>query len=248
MPKITLPDGTIYNYKTIPLFPGVKRIDKEKAAENLRLLKNILDRNGIDFSLAAGTVLGAIREGDFITHDEDIDIAMAEERREDFLSLLLELRKNGFDICRFDRRDLYSLMRNGEYIDIYFFRPYLEEYMICSGWVVKKEFTQDLRPILFRGEEYLIPASTERYFIEEYGDDWRTPIQWNNFGQSRLKILLFNLKEHVKALLPKRVYDRMVVGPENRMIEKSLRHIRRLDEYDRQMKRNSDGKPSADKK
>lgn len=45
-------------YKTIPLFPGVKRIDKEIAFENLCLLKSILDANGIKFQLAFGTLLG----------------------------------------------------------------------------------------------------------------------------------------------------------------------------------------------
>ena len=63
--------------KTIPLFPGVKRIDKEIAFENLCLLKSILDANGIKFQLAFGTLLGVVREHDFIDHDEDIDLAFS---------------------------------------------------------------------------------------------------------------------------------------------------------------------------
>ena len=46
-------------YKTIPLFPGVKRIDKEIAFENLCLLKSILDANGIKFQLAFRNSVGS---------------------------------------------------------------------------------------------------------------------------------------------------------------------------------------------
>lgn len=41
MPSVMTSHGAI-RYKTIPLFPGVKRIDKEIAFENLCLLKSIL--------------------------------------------------------------------------------------------------------------------------------------------------------------------------------------------------------------
>ena len=70
MPSVMTSHGAI-RYKTIPLFPGVKRIDKEIAFENLCLLKSILDANGIKFQLAFGTLLGVVREHDFIDHDED---------------------------------------------------------------------------------------------------------------------------------------------------------------------------------
>ena len=43
MPSVMTSHGAI-RYKTIPLFPGVKRIDKEIAFENLCLLKSILGK------------------------------------------------------------------------------------------------------------------------------------------------------------------------------------------------------------
>lgn len=232
MPKIILPDGTPYRYKTIPLFPGVKRIDKEKASANLSLLRRILDRDGIRFHLAYGTTLGIIREGDFISHDEDIDIGLSEEYRSRFLSLLPELRKMGFELCRFDRRDLYSIMRDGEYIDLYFFRPYGEKHVVCSGLILMREFIDNLRPIRFRGEEYLIPSDHERYFVEEYGEDWRTPIQWNNYSYPTYKVLLFKFKEHLKDIIPQPLFEKLAKKADRRMNEISRRRLRRLEEYD----------------
>ena len=74
MPRIKTTNGYI-RYTTHPIYPGIKRIDKKLATENLLLLKDILERNQIAYVLIAGTLLGVVRENDFIDHDEDIDIA-----------------------------------------------------------------------------------------------------------------------------------------------------------------------------
>ena len=119
MPKIKLTNG-VYQYKTIPIFEGVKRINKEIAFKNLCILKNELDQYGIEFQITFGTLLGAIREKDFIEHDEDIDLLVLGEKKQQLFDLLPELRKIGFEVARYDRRDLLSLIKDGEYIDFYF--------------------------------------------------------------------------------------------------------------------------------
>ena len=67
-------DKGLYKYKFIPIYQGIKRIDKTIAKENLTILKKVCDDSDLPFILFYGTLLGAIREHDFITHDEDIDI------------------------------------------------------------------------------------------------------------------------------------------------------------------------------
>ena len=74
--KIQTPIGT-YRYKFIPIFEGIKQIDKQIANENLKLLKEVCDKHHLTFLLYFGTLLGAVREHDFITHDEDIDLIMS---------------------------------------------------------------------------------------------------------------------------------------------------------------------------
>lgn len=232
MPKIILPDGTIYRYKTIPLFPGVKRIDRAKAAENLRLFKTIADASGLSFSLAYGTVLGAMREHDFIDHDEDIDLALFETERSRFLSLLPRLREAGFELVRHDRRGLYSIMRRGEYIDFYFFAPFRSGDLVCSGFLMREEFLKDTAEVEFAGDTYRIPRSWERYLIAEYGEDWRTPVEYNDYSMPGYKRVLFSLKEHLKDLLPDGLFMRLARKAEQASIATTGRNLKRLDEYD----------------
>ena len=126
--KIKTPVGNYY-YKYVPIFLGIKPIDKVIAKENLLLLKGILDKHNLKFLLSFGTLLGAVREHDFISHDEDIDLIMFKRDLPSFLSLLFELRKNGFELARYESRGFLSIIRKGEYIDFYFFDDYPED---CS--------------------------------------------------------------------------------------------------------------------
>ena len=46
----------------------------EGAVENLREIKDILDKNNVKFWLDAGTLLGAVRDGKIIEWDNNIDL------------------------------------------------------------------------------------------------------------------------------------------------------------------------------
>lgn len=229
MPKIILPSGDSYKYKTIPLFPGVKQINKEIASDNLLLLKQIFDKYNINFQLAAGTLLGAIRESDFISHDEDIDLALDNTNRKRFLNILPILHNNGFELCRYDRRDLYSIMRSGEYIDLYFFRPYKSGLCICSGWIVKEEHLSNSTKYRFKGEDFLIPQNYEEYLLIEYGKNWRIPAKWNNYNMPKWRIMLFNIKEYAKDYLPNPLFNWLVSKSEKKLIDISIKHLSRID-------------------
>ena len=226
MPKIELSNGVI-KYKTVPLYGGVKLIDKEKALENLLLVKKILDERNVPFQLAYGTLLGAIRDKDFITHDEDIDLIVLEEYKQTFIDTLPILIEEGFAIARYDRRGLMSIIRNGEYIDFYFFAKAGNGLRTCSGTFCIAKHIEEVAPLIFKGVEFLAPNEYEDFFLFEYGENWRTPVQYQNFEMSKFHRLTLSFKEHVKDILPDWIFFRLAKKAENLMTEQYNEKLKR---------------------
>ena len=217
MPKIKLSDGTYIKYTTIPLYRGVKIIDKEKSLTNLILLKQILDKHKVKFQLAYGTLLGAIRDKDFISHDEDIDLIILEEDKNMFMNTLSILIENGFRIARYDRRGLLSIIRNGEYIDLYFFDKLDDEIRTCSGMLCPATFLENVSLIDFKGENFYAPTDYVGFFEYEYGDDWMTPIKWANFEPSYFHVLKMNLRMKIRDILPDWIFFKLAKGAEKKL-------------------------------
>lgn len=219
MPKIKTENGVI-EYKTHPLFLGVKKIDKEQATENLLLLKKFLDEHNVNFGLIAGTLLGAVREHDFISHDEDIDIFILGEQKQRFLSLLHKIRENGFQVARYDRRGLLSIIRKGEYIDMYFFEKHCDGIRNCCGWCVPEVFLTDTTHLEFKGELFVVPKDYIGFLEYEYGYNWMTPVQWANFELPKWQRNLHEWKEKTKELLPDFIFYPIVKRFEIKLMKK----------------------------
>lgn len=219
MPILHITDGEIH-YKTIPLYPGCKRINKETAFENLLLVRDVLNNKGVSFMLIAGTLLGAVREKDFIAHDEDIDIAFIEEDKQKVFDTLPNLLELGFQIARYDRRGLLSIMRNGEYIDFYFFASYTTTIRCCGGWLVLDEFITQTGTIIFKGETFKVPKDYIGFLRCEYGENWQIPAQWFDYNMPKWKIVFLNIKEYIKDMLPNDIYFLLAKRSELAMIRK----------------------------
>ena len=71
-----------------------KPMDKEGATKDLLDIKRVLDSLGVKLFLGYGAVLGAIREKDWIDHDDDIDIVIIEKltykQRKEILEKLIQ--------------------------------------------------------------------------------------------------------------------------------------------------------------
>lgn len=167
----------VLEYKFQVIYEGVKMMDKKIGKENLLLFKRLADKTGLRFGLMYGTLLGAVREHDFIAHDEDIDLFILKEDIETFKDLLWDLCDAGFEIIRFDRRNsLCSIIRKGEYIDIYIFRELCEGVREFNGECTLAKYLTELREIPFQGDTFLGAAEAEDFCLFEYGKNWQTPI------------------------------------------------------------------------
>jgi len=121
MEKYILIDNKKFFYDELELYHGRKRINREIAFENLKIFNNHVKDTNIKYGLIFGTLLGAIRENNFIEHDEDTDIYILSENKSEFIKLLPILKEKGMQLARINDTML-SLIRNNEYIDVYFFK------------------------------------------------------------------------------------------------------------------------------
>lgn len=206
MPKLTTSNGVVLKFKTVPLYSGSSVINPKNSKENLFLFKDIMDEHNIFFALTAGTALGAIREKRFIEHDEDIDLALFNEDKQRVIDILPELYYVGFKVVRYNRRHVISIMRNNDYIDLYFFEKINEKEYDCDGCMILAEFMENTRSYSFLGRDFMMPLNVEGYLACEYGDNWRIPRHYFDFHQPFWKTNIKKAKEILKDLLPDAIF------------------------------------------
>lgn len=186
-----------YIFDEVEFFNGMQIIDREKSRDNLLELKKILDFKRIEFGLIYGTLLGAVRENNFIAHDQDTDIFMLQEAKALFIDSLFYLREHGFELARNDK-NLMTIIRDGEYIDIYFFKRSLLFYRKNDRQYVIKEHLEKIEKINFFNEEFRVPYNHILFLEKHYGYDWRIPMQ-NKPAKSTYFIGKY--KEFIKKLI-----------------------------------------------
>lgn len=208
MARIKTSKGDLkYRFKII--YPGIKRIDKEKAFDNLKLLTDYLNTTDLHWGPAIGTLLGIVRENDFIAWDEDIDLWIFEEEEEKFKDMLWDIMNLGFDIIRYYRRGLYSIMRNGEYIDFYVMHSIGGGVRHNGGMAFMFEkYLKEVMPYDFKGVQLSIPIEYDEFLSFRYGD-WRTPVQYCDFDMNWYKKTWLKTRLFIMRFLPDKLYYKL---------------------------------------
>ena len=182
-----------------------KYMNKEQALNNLIEMTNILTKNNVLNWLTDGTLLGAHREGDFISHDTDTDLGVT------FGSLnkesINEILNNGYRILNvFGYTDTdgleFSLVKGGVKTDIFcFYEGLYDNKMHHSAYknsgqnrYNKIDYVYDkfeLENITFKGHTFNAPSNIEEYITTKYGESWGTPdTRWD---------WAFSPKNHIKT-------------------------------------------------
>lgn len=205
MPKIKTSKGDIYFHRKF-LYLGIKQIEKDIAFENLKLVAQVLNNLGIKWGPFLGTLLGIIRENDFITWDEDTDLYILEEDEDILKNALWELIPLGFEVIRYERRGLYSIMRKGEYIDFYIMHKITPELRHSGGsdYIFNKYLTTTI-PWDFKGLPISVPKDYDEFLTFQYGD-WKTPVQYADFNLGFIKRSYYRIKSQIKNNLPDSIY------------------------------------------
>ena len=164
-----------------------QRFDPDIALENLCLLSKIFKENSVPYWLTDGTLLGYIREKNFIKHDMDTDIGLYFK---DFSPAVLnKILDAGFKIYHTfgypeDSFEI-ALTRGGIKTDLFFFYERKDGKVYHSAFLrnqrIDYSYTKfSLREIVFLGHKFSAPDNIPRYVITKYGTSWATPVvKWD---------------------------------------------------------------------
>lgn len=106
-------------------------MDEEKWVKALYEVKQALDNADIEYWLDQGTLLGAVREGKFIQHDNDIDLDTWSNYADNVKIACRELRKKGFKIYFNEYEEFVRTEKEGCVI-------YVEWYHLKNDKAIKK--------------------------------------------------------------------------------------------------------------
>lgn len=180
----------------------------KRARRLLKVLKHYLDSAGIDYHLEGGTLLGLVRDGEFLEWDFDIDLSIPSGQAKKFLKKRVFLWLRGYrvsvgksqfnygpiikgDIRILKVKNIFSslvaiispwMRRNILVADVFLkFDDGTDVFWIAKNSVMKVPsiYYRGFEEVDYKGQSYRIPFYSERYLTEKYGD-WSIPVKdWN---------------------------------------------------------------------
>jgi SAM-dependent methyltransferase len=194
---------------------------------------------GVEPFLAYGTLLGAVREGDFIGHDNDIDLGYVSHEsqpvdvaRESF-RLERSLERAGMAVERYSGAGFKVLVRDGagqqRWIDV-FGGFWVGDRLALMGELLtpfERSWVLPLSTVELAGEAFPAPARPERLLEATYGPDWRVPDPTFSFdpatdARARLDLWFRGIRQHRNR------WDRHYSGLRDRPLGPRPREIARV--------------------
>ena len=214
-------NGKTYSYEEEHLdINNLNEITSKDAEEILSKATDLLQEIKVESYLAFGTLLGAVREKDFIKGDLDVDIYVRDENM--MFENLHYLESKGLKLVRGIVNTLYSFRLNDKcYIDIYILqsikRSIWSFYCLrLSTFYIPKKYFREIEEIEFKGRLFKCvkePVGLLRFW---YGDTWNVPISkfqktycYEVKSHYFYRRIIDKLKQFVKKCFGDKVYDKV---------------------------------------
>lgn len=175
--------------------PHRRRMLQKKGPDVLRKISDVFRRHNVPGFVAAGSLLGMIRDGGFMPHDDDIDVGVLPGGWSPAALLRMLVEEEGFRFeFAFQFRgktvefkvsyagvpvDVFCYEREGEdlYCTCFYYFPEIKypSPNANSAWRIHEYNTTELKSIELVGVTFDVPSEPEKVLAQLYGKDWRIP-------------------------------------------------------------------------
>jgi lipopolysaccharide cholinephosphotransferase len=186
-----------YIYDSMDLQSRSVLINRDDAFNGCEFLFDLFEKNSVRAGLIYGSLLGGVRESNFILHDKDVDIYVMSETIDAFIGQFTALEKYGFRLVRVDR-SLFSFIFKDTQFDFYVFRPYLFFWRICNRMVVKKQHFIDFSNVTIHSRKFPCLSNPIKFLKDTYGPSWATPLKDLHASEN---LLIVKIKKLIKSII-----------------------------------------------
>jgi hypothetical protein len=175
-------------FRTHGMRAALLNMNKDAVISSMKEISEVLSSLGYPAAICYGTLLGAVRTGTFIPHDDDVDMAMVvkstrdEDLDAELKSLVEALKAQGvFSYIMPGQKFLkVRALKGGQNSDVFpiivqddsTVRMYMERLAIRD---VPKNCVLPFSQMEFYGETFATPADREAFLTQRYGETWRIP-------------------------------------------------------------------------
>jgi len=220
-------------------------VDINTARKLIVEIKKIMDENNTPFFLRQGTVLGAIRDGDLIPWDDDIDLGsiygldgFGEQQIE---TMIPAMQKAGY-LVRINPNDFFKcvvFIKGNMRIDWGCYWVIDDSVLMYPAIPIPMRFFKSMEEIELLGQKYFVPSPPEEYLDYKYGKDWRIPKRAGEYEGTVLDIIqekrpirpVSKFKQFLNKIIPPKLTTILVKDQEGKPVNEANLFIAGLGVY-----------------